>query len=68
MKHGLMHPDLYFDAWASPAGVWRRTEAVIRAMREARGNPHLYSNLEWIAGRAAEWNAAHDPAVATQPS
>jgi hypothetical protein len=61
MKHGLLHPDLYFDAWASPASVWNATAEVVRGLRNSRGNDHLYANLEWIAARAEAWYQAHEP-------
>jgi hypothetical protein len=55
MKHGLMHPDLYFDAWASPASAWKVVEQVVRGLRSSRGNAQLYTNLEWLARRADDW-------------
>lgn len=59
MKHGLMHPDLYFDAWASPASAWHAVETVVRGLRRRRGNAHVYANLEWLGRRAAEWYESH---------
>lgn len=59
MKHGLMHPDLYFDAWASPATAWKVVEQVVRGLRGSRGNAQLYTNLEWLARRADEWQDTH---------
>lgn len=64
MKHGLMHPDLYFDAWASPAAAWDIVEKVVRGLRDSRGNGHLYVNVEWLARSAAAWYDAH-PAETT---
>lgn len=61
MKHGLMHPDLYFDGWASPAATWATVETVVRGLRESRGNAHLYANLEWLAAKATGWYATHEP-------
>lgn len=57
MKHGLMHPDLYFDIWPDPNRVWQRVEVVVRRLRED-GDPRAYSGLEWLAARSAEWRAA----------
>ena len=59
MRHGLMHPDLYFEAWASPASAWNVVEEVVRGLRKSRKNAHLYANLEWLARRAADWYEAH---------
>jgi hypothetical protein len=64
MKHGLMHPDLYFDAWASPASAWSAVAAVVRGLRERDDNDHLYANLESLARLAEAWYAAHDPTPA----
>jgi len=61
MKHGLMHPDLYFDAWASPASAWAAVETVVRGLRESRGDGHLYANMEWLADKANAWSATHQP-------
>ncbi len=66
MKHDLMHPDLYFDAWASPTSVWARVGPVIEALRELRGSPLLYVNFEWLAKAGELWYASHDPATAGQ--
>ena len=64
MKHGLMHPDLYFDAWANPARAWRHARVAIRGLRNELGSNELYANFEWLAGRAEEWYAAHETTAA----
>ena len=61
MKHGLMHPDLFFDAWASPTSVWMAVEPIIRGLREKHASPQLYANLEWLAKQGEEWYAQHTP-------
>lgn len=57
MKHGLMHPDLYFDVWPDPSRVWKRVEHVMDGIR-AEGDPRAYTGLEWLAARSEEWRAA----------
>ena len=57
MKHGLMHPDLYFDAWANPTSTWERARIPIEGLRDQLGNDALYANFEWLARRAEEWYA-----------
>jgi hypothetical protein len=62
MKNGLMHPDLYFDAWASPARAWERARVAIEGLRTERGSDDLYANFEWLAGRGEQWRAAREDA------
>lgn len=57
MKHGLMHPALFFETWPDPARVWDRVEAVVRGIRE-HGSADAYAGLEWLAARRREWDAA----------
>jgi hypothetical protein len=61
MKHGLMNPDLYFEAWASPVTVWGSVEAVVRGMRARQGEDRLFANLEWLSARAENWHAPGHP-------
>jgi hypothetical protein len=56
MKHGLMHPSLYFETWADATRVWERVEPVVRGMRE-HGSSDAYTGLEWLAVRRQEWAA-----------
>jgi hypothetical protein len=60
MKHGLMHPDLYFDAWASPTSAWERARVAIEGLRKQTGSTQLYKNFEWLAKKGEEWYASHD--------
>ena len=59
MKHGLMNPDLYFDAWANPAPAWERARIAIEGLRDQLGNDELYANFEWLARRAEAWYGTH---------
>jgi hypothetical protein len=59
-----MHPDLYFDAWASPTSAWAAVEDVVRGLRERDVNDYLYANLEWLARRAEAWYASHEATTA----
>jgi hypothetical protein len=68
MKHGLMHPDLYFDAWASPTRAWERSRVAIEGLRKQAASDQLYANFEWLAGRGEEWYAAHQAATASAGS
>lgn len=53
MKHDLLHPDLYFEGWASPRAAWNACATVIQGLRES--NPEAYVNFEWLANRYDEW-------------
>lgn len=64
MKHELMHPDLYFDAWGNPTRAWERARVVIEGLRSQLGSDELYANFEWLARRGEEWYAAHEAAAA----
>jgi hypothetical protein len=56
MRNGLLHPDLYFEGWASPRPTWDAVAEVVRGLRET--NPEAYVNFEWLAARYDEWLAA----------
>lgn len=55
-KRGLMNPDLYFDAWASPTRAWEIARVAVEGLREQLGNDELYANFEWLAHRGEVWS------------
>ena len=57
MKHGLMHPSLFFETWPDASRVWASVEPVVRGIRENRSSD-AYTGLEWLARRRAEWAEA----------
>lgn len=57
-KNGLLHPELLFASWRSPAEVWAMTQTWIRGLQTARGSPHLYENVEWLAEFEIVWRGA----------
>jgi hypothetical protein len=59
MRNGLLHPDLYFEGWASPRPVWNLVAEAVRGLRET--NAEAYVNFEWLAERYDEWLAARAP-------
>jgi len=63
MKNGLMHPNLYFDAWASPTRAWERARSAVEGLRKHSGNEDLYTNFEWLARREEQWQAAREDAA-----
>ena len=56
MKNGLLHPDLYFDGWASPRDAWNMVETVVRGLQEQK--PHAYENFDWLAQQYDKWLGA----------
>jgi hypothetical protein len=56
MKHGLMHPDLYFDGWADPRALWAKAEQVVKAIRAESANEEIFKNFEWLAARCEQWH------------
>ena len=65
MKHGLMNPDLYFDAWASPTRAWELARVAVQGLRDQAANADLFANFEWLAIRGAEWYAERTAATAS---
>jgi hypothetical protein len=55
MKNGLMHPDLFFDAWSSAARTWKRLGPYVVGLREQGKAPRLFENVELLAKREEEW-------------
>lgn len=55
MRHGLLHPDLYFDSWADPTSTWTRLEPVVMGLRQESAAPDLFRNFEWLAAQAIGW-------------
>lgn len=62
MKNGLLHPDLYFEGWASPRAAWDMVAVVVAGLRDA--NPEAYVNFEWLANRYDDWLAARSSSYA----
>jgi hypothetical protein len=50
VKNGILHPLLFLQHWRSPTEIWSVVESWVLALRRARGSPHIYDNLEWLAG------------------
>ena len=49
-KQGLLNEPLIHDLfWV--AGAWAASVEVCRGLREEAGEPRLYENFEWLAGR-----------------
>ncbi len=48
MKHGLMHPALFFEGWTPVRRIWERAMPFVLGIR-AEGNPNAYKNIEWLA-------------------
>jgi len=57
MKHGLLHPDLYFEGWSDPRATWTMAEEVIKGMRVEAGSDDLYKNFQWLAAACEQWHA-----------
>lgn len=63
LDYGLLHEQLFFETTGEFAAVWQRLEAIVPALRERYGNPHLYEHLEktgrryetWMKKRAPRW-------------
>ena len=58
---GVLHQDLFFQSSGELLFVWERLQPIVEAQRAARKNPHLYRNLETVAGAFAKWMESHGP-------
>ncbi len=52
VKQGVLNEALVDDLyWID--GMWKAAEKICRDQREEAGEPRLYENFEWLAGRAS---------------
>jgi hypothetical protein len=51
VKHGLLNEALINDLYAI-APVWGLSEKICKGIRRETGEPRMYENFEWLAGRA----------------
>jgi len=63
VNSGLIKQDFFFQNTGEFFGVWEKIKDLIPAVREAYGNPHLWENLEIMAGSYEEWMGKRSPAA-----
>lgn len=56
VKHGIIHPTLFFTTWRSPIEIWAAAEEGVAIMKQRHGLPRLWENVAWLAGFELEWH------------
>ncbi|MHB1988060.1 MAG: DUF4760 domain-containing protein [Acidimicrobiales bacterium] len=51
VKNGVLHRGLALDLIAMHA-VWNRCSSIVHDLRDHRGNPKLFENMEWLANQS----------------
>ena len=55
VNSGLIKQDFFFQNTGEFFGVWEKIKGLIPGARETFKNPHLYKNLEEMAGNYEQW-------------
>jgi hypothetical protein len=56
VKHGIMHPTLFFTTWRSSIEIWAAAEYGVELIKERRGAGRLWDNVGWLANFELEWH------------
>jgi hypothetical protein len=56
VKHGIIHPTLFFTTWRSPIEVWNAAEDGVEVMKARRDLLRLWENVGWLANFELEWH------------
>ena len=60
IRNGRMHEGMFFDAWYEMPNSWNRAKPYVQGMRIEANNMQLYSQFEWLAGRAEKFWAERE--------
>jgi hypothetical protein len=58
---GVLNEELFFLNSREFLFVWERIKGIVPASRERQRNPVMYSNMEKVANRYAEWMSSRSP-------
>lgn len=61
VNHGLINHEFFFENTAEFWVVWSRVKNVAPELRQRRKNPHLWGNLETMAGQFEKWMNVRAP-------
>jgi hypothetical protein len=61
VNNGLIKEEFFFENTTEFYVVWMKVKPFISAGREAYKNPHVWSNLETLAGKFEKWMAKRAP-------
>ena len=55
IRNGRMRESMFFDAWYEMPNSWNLAKPYVQGMRIESNNTQLYSQFEWLAGRAEKF-------------
>ncbi len=61
VNHGLIKEEFFFENTTEFWVVWEKIKAMVPEARETRKNPHIWSNLESLAGKFEKWTNQRAP-------
>jgi hypothetical protein len=61
VNHGLIKEEFFFENTTEFWVVWEKTKPFAPEAREARKNPHIWSNLEKLAEKYEKWMSNRAP-------
>ena len=61
VNHGLINEELFFESNPESFTVWTKLQHLAPRTREVWKNPHIYKNLETLAGKYEKWMSARAP-------
>ncbi|HUZ47063.1 MAG TPA: hypothetical protein VMW54_10545 [Terriglobia bacterium] len=61
VNRGLINQEFFFENTGEFFAVWEKIKAGMPAIRESFKNPHLWKNLEVLAGNYEKWMSKRAP-------
>lgn len=61
VNHGLIKEEFFFENTTEFWVVWEKIKPFVSEAREARKNPHVWSNLEKLAEKYEKWMSNRAP-------
>ena len=61
VNQGLIKEEFFFENTTEFWVVWAKTKPFVPEAREARKNPHIWSNLEQLAAKYEKWMSNRAP-------
>ena len=58
---GVLNQELFFQSGGEMLVVWERIRLVVPELRQAFKSPHMYENLEKVAGQYIQWMESKGP-------
>ena len=61
VKHGLINEELFLESGGELWTTWNKVKHLTVEARTTFKNPHLWSNLEWLAEKYEKWVEGRAP-------